>query len=64
MRQIDRIRVMSLTEIAPYLIKRCFPYDENDDKRWLSPSGKKFTYYDDAIEDCIKWLDSEFEEIV
>lgn len=60
MRVIDAIRLMSLDELAPLLIKQRAIY-YGDERRWTSPSGNKFDYYDDAIEDCIKWLDSEYK---
>lgn len=54
MRNIDRIRQMSLEELAPYLVK-----DETigfDNPCYLSPSGNKCWTEEDAIEDCIEWL--------
>lgn len=58
MRNIDRIRQMSLEELAPYFVK-----DETfgfENPCYLSPSGRKFLTEDDAIGDCIEWLDSEY----
>lgn len=46
-------------------------YDETPisyyERFWYSPSGNRFVNhcgdsYDEAIEDCVKWLDSEWEE--
>lgn len=56
MRNIDRIRQMSLEELALLLIK-----DETIeffDPCFSSPSGSRFWTEEDAIEDCVKWLDS------
>lgn len=69
MRNVDRIRQMSLEELAPLLIHSeeidigDYDWDENPISwyvtRWFSPSGREFTEQEDAIEDCINWLDSE-----
>lgn len=77
MRNIDRIRQMSLEELAPFLI-HCeeintgdYDWDENPipyyETFWFSPSGNKFVDYfgegyDEALQDCIEWLDSEFNK--
>lgn len=75
MRNIDRIRLMSLEELAPLLVYSTkedigdYDWDENPipcyETFWHSPSGTCFqdygcNEYQDAIEDCIEWLDSEF----
>lgn len=75
MRNIDRIRQMSLEEIAPLLVYSKeedvgdYDWEENPisyyETFWYSPSGKYFQDYvgdgrQDAIDDCIKWLDSEY----
>lgn len=60
MRNIDRIRQMSLEELAPYLVK-----DETvefDEPCYSSPSGAQCWIEEDAIEDCIEWLDSEYKQ--
>lgn len=60
MRNIDRIRQMSLEELAPLLVK-----DETidfDNPCYSSPSGLKCWTEEDAIEDCIEWLDSVYGE--
>lgn len=77
MRNIDRIRQMSLEELAQLLVHEeqidigDFDWDENPisyyQTFWYSPSGNYFMDYGDeegykeAIEDCIKWLDSEWK---
>lgn len=51
---------MSLEELAPYFIK-----DETiefDNPCYSSPSGARCWTEEDAIEDCIEWLDSEYDE--
>ena len=59
MRVINAIRLMPLDDLAPLLIKQRAIY-YGDERRWKSPSGNKFDYYDDALEDCIQWLNSEY----
>lgn len=58
MRNIDIIRQMSLEELAPLLIKD--ETREFDDPCFTSPSNKRFYDEEGAIEDCIEWLDSEY----
>lgn len=77
MRNIDRIRQMSLEELAPLLVYYTekdigdYDWDENSIpyyvSMWHSPSGNDFqdyggNGYQDAIDDCIEWLDSEYNE--
>lgn len=50
MRNIDRLRVMSLEELAPYLVHRTV-IDKS--QFWRSPSGYAFSNQDAAIENCI-----------
>lgn len=57
MRNIDRIRQMSLEELAPLLIND--ETTEFDELYFTSPSGNGFYDEEGAIEDCIKWLVSE-----
>ena len=51
---------MSVDDLAPYLVKEGFNF--KDGEWWTSPSGNKFDYYDDALEDCTNWLNSKYEE--
>lgn len=75
MRNIDRIRQMSLEELAPLLVYSTqedigdYDYDDNSIPwyitMWHSPSGACFqdygcNEYQDAIDDCIRWLDLEY----
>lgn len=77
MRNIDRIRQMSLEELAPLFIYSTKKHIEDyywDGKMipyyqtfWHSPSGNSFNDfygkgYDESLQDCIKWLDSEFNK--
>lgn len=63
MRNIDIIRQMSLEEVAPYLLRSKIFYDWGDEfEVYVSPSGLQYLSYEDAIEDCIKWLDLEYDE--
>lgn len=57
MRNIDRLRAMSLEEIAPYFVHRTMV---NESEVWCSPSGYTFSNKDAAIENCIHWLDKEY----
>ena len=59
MRNIDRLRVMSLEEIAPYLVHRTMI---NKSEVWYSPSGYTFSNQDAEIENCIHWLDKEYHK--
>lgn len=58
-RWIDAFRSMSVEDLASYLVKEEFTFV--DGAWWKSPSGKKFDYYDTAIEDCIEWLNSKYD---
>ena len=71
MRNIDRLRIMSLEELAPLLISLRVidgEYDSNHDfsvgktNGYQSPSGKFYMSYVDALTDCIKWLDEEYHK--
>ena len=59
MRNIDRLRAMSLEEIAPYLVHRTMI---NKSEVWYIPSGYTFSNQDAAIENCIHWLDKEYHK--
>lgn len=59
MRNIDRLRVMSLEELAPYLVHRTV-IDKS--QFWRSPNGFIFSNQDAAIDDCIHWLDKEYHK--
>lgn len=59
MRNIDRLRVMSLEELAPHLVHRTVI---NESEVWCSPSGYTFSNKDAAIENCIHWLDKEYHK--
>lgn len=56
LRRIDRIRKMSLDELSPYLVHKSSQTD-----KWLSPSGRTYEYYDNALTDCEEWLDGEYK---
>lgn len=62
MRNIDRIRAMSVEEFAPLLVRTDYTIDE--DSRWyqdvyISPDEKVHYFYEDAIESTIEWLNQE-----
>lgn len=70
-RNIDRIRKMSLEELAPLLIhstwvSKNFNHNQGHVSlrkvEYFSPSGQKFDTKGDAIADCVKWLDSEWNK--
>lgn len=47
---------MSLDELSPYLVHKSSQTD-----KWLSPSGRTYEYYDNALTDCEEWLDGEYK---
>lgn len=62
MRNIDRIRAMSVDELVPFLIRTDYTIDE--DSRWyqdvyISPDGTMHYFYEDAVETTIEWLNKE-----
>lgn len=67
-RNLDRIRQMSVEELAPLLVHESYEFDvdydwenpiETHDTVYNSPSGGVFNNYDDALDDCIQWLNEE-----
>ena len=60
MRNIDRIRQMSLEELAPYFVHDKTVRDWEDEfMAYVSPSGRQHVSYEEALKDCIDWLNSE-----
>ena len=71
MRNLDRLRIMPVEDFAEFLVRLDIKstadiLDENlclaGNLVWQSPSKKHFEYRDEAIEDCIKWLNEEIGE--
>lgn len=71
MRNLDSLRIMPVSELAEYLVRLDIKstsdiLDENlclaGNLVWQSPSKKHFEYRDEAIEDCIQWLNEEIGE--
>ena len=71
MRNLDSLRIMPVSELAEYLVRLDIKStaDILDEKLclagnlvWQSPSKKHFEYRDEAIEDCIQWLNEEIGE--
>ena len=67
-RNLDRIRQMSVEELAPLLVHESYEFDvdydwdiETYDTIYNSPSGGVFNNYDDALDDCVQWLNAEPE---
>lgn len=67
-RNLDRIRQMSVEELAPLLVHESYEFDvdydwenpiETYDAVYNSTSGGVFNNYDDALDDCIQWLNEE-----
>lgn len=67
-RNLDRIRQMSVEELAPLLVHESYEFDvdydwenpiETHDTVYNSPSGGVFNNYDDTLDDCIQWLNEE-----
>lgn len=60
MRNIDIIRQMSLEELAPFFVHEKTVMDlGNMFTVYESPSGRRYLCYENAVRDCIDWLDSE-----
>lgn len=61
---------MSVEELAPYLVTKYvednshqdFKSDKTPENRafWTSPNRMKWEFHNDAIQDCIKWLNEEY----
>lgn len=71
MRNLDILRIMPVEDLAEFLVRLDIKssadiLDENlclgGNLVWESPSKKHFGYRDDAINDCIKWLNEEIGE--
>lgn len=71
MRNIDILRVMPVEDLAEYLVRLDIKstadiLNENlcldENLVWQSPSKKQFEYRNDAIDDCVKWLNEEIGE--
>ena len=70
MRNLDRLRIMPVEDLAEYLVtktqdKAGFPTNYfifESSFEWESPSGLKFIYRSDAINDCFKCLNKEIGE--
>lgn len=66
-RNLDRIRQMSVEELAPLLVHdsyECdvdYDWDENPIETYDIVSGGVFGNYDDALDDCVQWLNAEPE---
>lgn len=62
MRNIDRIRAMSVDELAPFLVSTDYTIDEDSilhQDVYISPDKAVHYFYEDAIESTIEWLNSE-----
>lgn len=60
MTNLERIRQLEPEKLAEYLIKEttiCDWADEFDE--YVSPSGDQYIIYEDAIEDCVRWLNED-----
>lgn len=71
MRNLDRLRIMPVEDLAEFLVRLDLKsttdiLDENlclaGNLVWRSPSKKHFEYRNDAIDDCVKWLNEEIGE--
>ena len=67
MRNLDRLRIMPVEDLDEYLVtktqdKAGIPTNYFISFVWESPSGQKFIYRSDAINDCVKWLNEEIGE--
>lgn len=57
LRRLDKFRLMSVGELSPWLIHTSYS------GKFMSPSNKCFEFYDDALDDCEKWL-NDFGEVI
>lgn len=55
MRNIDRIRQMSLEELAPLLVKGKDETRDFDNPCYSSPSDGRYWIENDTIDDCIEF---------
>ena len=71
MRNLDILRVMPVEDLAEFLVRLDIKSTANivDESLclagnfvWQSPSRKHFKHRDEAIEDCIQWLNEEIGE--
>lgn len=53
MRNIDRIRVMPVAELAHLLVRTDYIYDESV---YVSPEGCMSYSFEEALEETIEWL--------
>lgn len=62
MRNIDRIRAMSVKELAPLLVSTDYIIDEDSilhQDVYISPDKATHYFYEDAVESTIEWLNME-----
>ena len=57
MKNIDIIKNLSIKNLAILLVRQI-------NFNHISPSGEEFSDYDDAIKDCINWLNTNCEQTV
>lgn len=72
MRNLDRLRIMPVDQLAAYLVETDMRSKTNMSDNfqwttyyfsvWKSPSGKEYENIKDALDDCIKWLNEESGE--
>jgi hypothetical protein len=56
-KNIDIIRTLSIKELSILLVRKI-------DLNFVSPSGREFSDYDDAVGDCANWLNTNCEQTV
>lgn len=63
MRNIDRLRAMSVEELAPLLVSTDYTIDEDSmflrQEVYISPDETRHYFYEDAVEVTIEWLNKE-----
>jgi len=64
MRNLDILRVMPVEDLAEFLVRLDIKSTANvlDENLCLAPSRKHLKHRDEAIEDCIQWLNEEIGE--
>ena len=57
MQNVDIIRKLPIKELSILLVRKI-------GLNFASPSGEEFSDYDEAVNDCFKWLNTNCEQTV
>lgn len=53
MRNLDKLRLMPVEDLVPLLVHK------TGSGFYCSPSGKEYSTYKDAADDCVCWLNAD-----